>query len=254
MKKTFITLLALTGAASAATLTELATMDELAALSGDTGTSVKSVVTLNDVTTYEFTGAGSILKIDDEDIMSYITGGTGYLTIAAWIKPDSTSVNSIFSVGGQNDGFKFALYNGGLQATTKGVLDTNVGTSSLGYDSIPTDSWTLVALTINLSESGDSRFYMGTVDGKFATRQLGGWNDLTADGSYMAIGSGNTADVRDGYEGMIAGLTLFSSDGLVNNSDIAAKMSAAPVLVPEPTTATLSLLALAGLAARRRRR
>ena len=251
MKKTLIALMAMASVASAATLTQIATMDQLAAASTDIGSSVTEL-TDYDKTTYSFTGAGSILSITLPGVTEYITGGTGYLTIAAWIQPSSTSENSIFSIGGQNNGFKFALKNGGLQVTTKGLADTNVTCANLGYTSIPTDDWTMVAVTIDLSQSGSSRFYMGTVDNKYASRNLGTWNAVTGDDLKLAIGSGNAGSVRDGFNGKISNLTLFSSDGLVNNSDIAAMIGAAPI--PEPTTATLSLLALAGLAARRRRR
>ena len=253
MKKTLIALMALAGVASAATLTQIATMDELAAASADIGSSVTKM-TDYDKTTYSFTGAGSILSITLPGVTEYITGGTGYLTIAAWIQPTSTAEDSIFSIGGQDTGFKFALKNGGLQVTTKGIADTNVTCGNLGCDSIPADDWTMVAVTINLAQNGDSRFYMGTADGKFASRNLGTWNAVSGDDLKLAIGSGNCGGVRDGYDGMISNLTLFSSDGLVNNSDIAAKIGAAPVIIPEPATATLSLLALAGLAARRRRK
>ena len=253
MKKTLIALMALAGVASAATLTQIATMDELAAASADIGSSVTQM-TDYDKTTYSFTGGGSILSITLPGVSDYITGGTGYLTIAAWIQPSSTTENSIFSIGGQNTGFKFALKDGGLQVTTKGIADTNVSCANLGYTSIPSDDWTMVAVTINLAQNGNSRFYMGTVDGKFASRNLGAWNAVTGDDLKLAIGSGNAANVRDGFSGMISNLTLFSSDAVVNNSDIAALVGAAPVIIPEPATATLSLLALAGLAARRRRK
>ncbi|MBE6419413.1 MAG: LamG domain-containing protein [Akkermansiaceae bacterium] len=246
--------MAMAGVASAATLTEIATMEELATASSDTGTSV-TLEAGYDKTTYSFTGAGSILQISLPEVSNYITGGTGYLTIAAWINPTATDENSIFSIGGQNTGFKFALKEGGLQMTTKGIADTNVTAANLGFTSIPTGDWTLVALSVNLTQNGDSRFYMSATDGKCATRNLGAWNEVTGDDLKLAIGSGNAGSVRDGFKGMISNLTLFSSDSLATNSEIAALMGTAPTLtIPEPTTATLSLLALAGLAARRRRR
>ena len=253
MKK-YITIAALltagTALANAATLTEIATMSALASASEDTGTSV--VETTENYTNvdaaYSFTGAGSILKISNTDLLSYVEGGDGYLTIAAWIKPTSTNENSIFSFGGQNDGFKFALKNGGLQVTTKGILDTNVS------GSISTEDWTLVAVSINLSQSGNSRFYFGTEDNSYYTKQLGTWNDSSSD--YFAIGSGNSTSVRDGFVGEIANLKLFSSNELVTNSDIVSKIGPAPVNVPEPSAFGLlaGVGALALVASRRRRR
>jgi hypothetical protein len=241
-----------------AALTELFSMSELVALSKYTGTSVTNTSSAytDGNCVYNFTGEGSILKIESEELFNYVTGGEDYLTIAAWIKPSETDVNSVFSVGGQNDGFKFALKSGGLQFTTKGISDTDVSSKSLGHDAISTSDWTLVAVTINLSGKGDSRFYMGMVDGKYATRKFGNWSSIDENAASFASGSGNSTSVRDGYKGEIANLKVFSSTRLVNNSNIADFMGAAPTLIPEPSTfgllAGIGALALVGTRRRRK--
>ncbi len=119
-------------------------------------------------------------------------------------------------------------------------------------------TWTLVALSIDLDGgTASGRLYVSGTDDQYYSKNFGTMN--AADASTFAIGSGNSSNDRELFTGSIANLTVFTSDvAQMQNSDIAAAMGAAPALapvaVPEPATATLSLLALAGLTARRRRK
>lgn len=234
---------------NAATLTSLTDIDALAA-SGTLGDSVtERSGDYVDSSVYAFVGNGAILNIPDPDLLSFVNGGSGFLTVAAWINPTVTTEEAVFSWGGQSNGVKFSLKNGAMQITTKGVKDTN---STLG--GIGTDAWTLVAWTLNLSESGNSRVFVGSAPGNYSTVQAGNWNDPSP--TTFAIGSGNSGSVRDGFDGLIADLRVFSSTELVNNSDIASVMPPAPVLIPEPTTFGLlaGLGALAFVGIRRRKK
>lgn len=261
MKKTLIALFALAGGAFAG-LTEVATMSDL--LSGSNiefGTGVVNVSS-DSATGYSFTGKGAITGITSTTLSEAITDGTGFLTIAAWIKPsDLTGAESIFSWGGQNTGFKFGIKDTSPQLTTKGVKDNTPNAAAMQMSKA---DWYMLAVTIDLAGDGsgdrDTYFYIGA-DGYSSLTESGKWNTLypgTAVGTnddVFGIGSGNGNGNRDLFTGTIANLTVFTSDSVATVAELKTAMgSTAPVLIPEPTTATLSLLAMAGLAARRRRK
>ncbi|MCR5183493.1 MAG: LamG domain-containing protein [Opitutales bacterium] len=227
-------------------LTQYATMSDLVSKAATITATNVSANYANSVTAYAFAaGTNSFLNITDTDLYSYVTGGTGYLTVAAWIKADSVTENSVFSFGGQGDGVKFALKDGKMQFTTKNVADKNTNSAS-----ITAGDWTLVAWALDLSKSTNSQVYVGN---STTTINVGTWN--AANPQTFAIGSGNSGNLRDGYLGEIANLTVFKSDSLADASEVVAKMGSAPVLVPEPSMfgllAGIGALALVG--ARRRR-
>ena len=249
MKKTIITLMALAGVVSADTFT----MSDLVS-SGTLGEGVSQDVSYAD-TVYTFTNKGAITEITNSELLDAFKATSGYITIAAWVNQTEGSEDAIFSVGGQNDGLKFALKDDCLQVTTKGTKDT---TTSLAVTqgNTTTPAWTLVAVTISLDSAGTSTFFTGSngyTSLSSEDKSIGGWT--TPSNNYFAIGSGNGNGNRDLFEGQIANLTIITSSTAATADSIKTLMgNTAPKLVPEPTTATLSLLALAGLAARRRRR
>ena len=252
MKKTLIALMALAGVAMAETFT----MDQLVA-TGTMGSSVTLDANYTADKVYSFVGDSAITNITCADLTSALQASTGFITIAAWVNQTEGSEDAIFSFGGQNDGFKFALKNDKLQITTKGVKDstTNVAVTQ---GTLADPAWTLVAVSVDLDKTGaDSVFFTGSAGYTTLTTTqgiaLGSWN--AASNSYFAIGSGNSNGLRDGFEGQIANLTIFTSDTVATAETIMNVMgNTAPKMIPEPATATLSLLALAGLAARRRRK
>ncbi len=260
MKKTIIALLALAGGAFAE-LTEVATMSDL--LSGTNinfGTGVVKVSS-DSATGYSFTGEGAITGITSTTLSEAITDGTGFLTIAAWIKPsDLSGAESIFSWGGQNTGFKFGISGTAPQLTTKEVADNTPGATTMQMSKA---DWYMLAVTIDLAGDGsgdrDTYFFIGA-DGYTSLTRSGNWNtlypgnDVGTDEDVFGIGSGNGNGNRDLFEGTIANLTVFTSDSVATAAELKTAMgNTAPILIPEPATATLSLLALCGLAARRRR-
>ncbi len=254
MKKTFITLAVLAAASVAAADTQkLATMSELVG-TGTLGANVAQDLTMTG-TVYTFSDSSVITNITNSAVTNALANSSGYLTIAAWINASSVSENSIFSIGGQNDGFKFALKDGHLQVTTKGTKDSTVGSTT-----VSANQWTLVAVGIDLSGGhAATHFYVG--DSTDVTADIGNWSTPNPADKY-GIGTGNSGGARDAYSGSIANLTVLYSDTALSNADIQTMVGAMPTAittpdtpaVPEPTTATLSLLALAGLCARRRRK
>ncbi|MEE1265453.1 MAG: PEP-CTERM sorting domain-containing protein, partial [Akkermansia sp.] len=120
------------------------------------------------------------------------------------------------------------------------------------------DTWTLVGISFkggNAAADG-ARYFAGTGNNNYFTRNLGGFDTPGEGDLTFAIGSGNSGNSREPFNGQIAGLTIFTSSSVIGGvNDVTKYMgTVAPVAIPEPATATLSLLALAGLAARRRRK
>ena len=249
MKKTIIMLLAMSGIASAA-LEQIASMDDL--LAGATlGTGVTNTSSeYTNSTVLNFVADHSaVIGITNSGLADIINAKTGYLTIAAWINPTAVSESSIFGWGGQSDGVKVAIKGGKAQETTKGLFDHTLS----GCDSITTGDWQLVAFSIALNGSNTSRYLTGDDAGRYWSGQdWGTWNGTA---STFAIGSARSNEVSDRFLGDIANLTLYYSTEAATKGDLQAAgiTNLKPIAVPEPATATLSLLALAGLCARRRR-
>ncbi|MBQ9758146.1 MAG: autotransporter-associated beta strand repeat-containing protein, partial [Opitutales bacterium] len=206
-----------------AELATVATIGELVE-TGDIGTGVVLSTDYTSASTvYTFDGAGAILNIENSSILDYINGGSGYLTIAAWINPEATSgVQSIFGYGAQSDGFKMATNGSTLAFTTKGVADkATLGTITAG-------EWNLVALTINLSGEYGSKYLIGESD--YWTRTLGTWNTPSEANQTFAIGSGNSESNRELFTGCIANLTVAYSESAATNAEVVALLGDAPVI------------------------
>lgn len=276
MKKTIIALLALGGIASAA-LTEIADMEDLIAgtstVSSTTGTTVTTVAGY-DQTVYSLSSddyntesrGAAWINGADTDVVNALTSTTGGVVyVAAWINlaSDATQYNTVFGWGEQGKGFKFGVKDDDLFIVTKNR------TEKVGNFSIKKGEWTLVAVGFDTAaDAADEnmfRIHATATDGQMYTYKWSDANSNNANMLYMntpgtltySIGSsnGNATSGAEDFDGMIAGVKVFTSTGFESNSTIAAAMGSAPTIaVPEPTSATLSLLALAGLAARRRRK
>ena len=243
MKKTLIALMALAGVASAA-LTEIADMSELI-----DGAKTAGTITLDstgyDQNVYTLDN-GAWYGISNEDLVSTMGKNTGVITMSAWINLDSaTNYNIVFGWGEEKTGFKFGTKGDDLAFVTKDKLE------SVSPRSIKAGEWTLVSFSYNLGDTCFRLYVDGTNQGYTDNRVSN-----PASVKEFAIGSpnGNKTGGNENFSGQIAGVKIFYSEGWVEGSEIVKAMGSAPVAaIPEPATATLSLLALAGLCARRRR-
>lgn len=148
-----------------------------------------------------------------------------YDIIAAYYQSNGNDYNvNAFQLN--SDG-SLSLNRGGALSSTTLANDTTTGTQDKSIFTNADGTYTLAAGTYTIE-------YLGGTNGSAAA-------DLYLDGVKVAGFTGGSHNMNGINNGGLA-LTLQTND------------SYQAVMVPEPATATLSLLALAGLAARRRRK
>ena len=242
MKKTLITLLALAG---------VTTADTILTFTGNNvgGVNYTAPSWSIDSCDAHAKNSGITLKLQDETsfTLTWTVGGQTY------ISPDTVEWANTSALTEMNNVLGTTLTNGDVSAITKTCFGNNVTGDSV--------------LTLNL---GDSSYSAG--DGFTAYLILGQYgsslNSFTVAGldnttiSYAtATGVGFSSDAAFSGAGaatlvkVTGNLTDDSVVFTTNGHKVGYGMLATKYdVIPEPTTATLSLLALAGLAARRRRK
>ena len=270
MKKTFATLIALAGMAvgdaSAITLSDFSQID-LSSLTGDN----KDTYTLS-TTTKAWTLA---VTIDSQKVRSYMESGTYVYAAGTTNAPEGAIVSGAASSGLQI--FDATVANG-----KRIGIDTNFGSSN---NQIATSgfygSWDGAGATTNGNTPAVGNYNVNSVNVAPLNWDNIGSIALTLSYAYgtQAVGIGtNVAIAVYDKNGDLLGSSYGSNTGLRTDSSLTsiafsdavtsaylynqylAKDDVTSItqelgkaaLIPEPTTATLSLLALAGLAARRR--
>ena len=223
MKKTIIALIALAGAAAGADFSQLTMYP----------------ITLGDVTTTSISTGSAKIWVDGQ--------GSGKNLNYGWMMEFSISAHALTADAGHII-FRAQGRDGGLEITLKGD-NTILLTDGSGKTSI-TDSLTLTTDTVYraaFDPNAESVYLTNTSTGDWVkgywSKNVAGWANIGTYASTFYTGDAVTINVGNAYdmEG-ISGSTF---------EEYATDYSPA---VPEPTTATLSLLALAGLAARRSRK
>ena len=186
--------------------------------------------------------------VTPENGTTTVTKGTDF-TIMAYVNFDNVSGEQfIFGTGsGAEAGLAFGLNDGKLDLLAKYVdhHDLTDGPTILA------DTWYLLAVSYD-SKLDTATFYVN--GDNVGSITLGNKFNLPTGGVGGAIGAGsqdlveNATIPQGAVDAQIAELKVFNS--ALSQSQILTQAH----LVPEPTTATLSLLALCGLAARRRRK
>ena len=253
MKKTFITLLALAGVAAAetATFSDL-TQDKAITLSDNNSTITWSATDETFTGSIYTTVSGQQARASVSftlNLTEAATVGSTKTELVTITKNDYASTMGLWLVDGKISG----RWNDGTYDKVSGEGNPGTASGQVSIASILADNenvFTLdgdkfIALTLVLDRTSDSNnknnvgMVLYDVDGSVV------WNccSLGAAGfsTYDAI------KLNTDYVGNAASITN------VVLSPVDAGTQAA-ALIPEPTTATLSLLALAGLAARRRRK
>lgn len=261
MKKTLITLLVLSGVAMGETLMTdnlvgWWTFDNKSKASTSyTNTTITPTFTISDgnwKTTGGVDGMGYITShSDDGDIVDFYAGmgvmaiPTNSFTLSFKVK-NCTVDGTIFSVT--------AGSYGQIRILSSGAVNINGGDSVLTFDDEAVseaihgnDGWANVImvgdgtnLTLNINGYTATTTYTVANDEKLSNFQLG-----SAYGISAARVTADFDDLAFWNRALTSSEVALLSKGATANGHL---------VVPEPTTAMLSLLALAGLAARRRRR
>ena len=285
MKKTLIALMTLAGIAGASTTTYW-NFEESANATGAnkyTGTDTSVSYTETEKTTGSIFGdesmttplgfaatytAGASYTIANGSsalATTLVTGAnaTTSFTLMSYVKFDGTSGEQFFFGTGTTNlgGLALGIHEGCFDFLVKSVnhYSTTAG-GGWGYQ-VTAGEWHHYAVSYDASTNQATLFVDGTSQGAITMNRKNGDIDfntnigkkgdgMTADGTPDFIfGAASTHGPQDDFAGSIAQFQIISGAALD-----AAGVKAAANLVPEPATATLSLLALAGLCARRRRK
>ncbi len=244
MKKTIIALLALAGVASA---------DTINALEGEWTTGSRL-----DRATWTKTDSGTLALTNSNWSQAYAIYDLGTNLTGAW------DLSTTVARYDGNAGFTLTLV-GKTQAITIGTQDyksgtsyygttTNVGANGYSFqDTLEGISGTKVEPALKAAEGV---FNVDQTASIAASTDLDADNNviltLTLGGSAVSTPFTTTLNLGQGFE--LDKIVVWGDGGNSRSNWAVTEMTLTTPNVPEPTTATLSLLALAGLAARRRRK
>lgn len=235
MKKTLIALIALVGSAGADVITAV---DGVYTFGADDWAEKSEAGTC-----YTLSFADTVDLAENDWMLSFTATVKPSVGTNAWGTSVITSGNSPYPSGTHAGGFQYYVKVDGA-VNIKGANLNNEQGTSMGV-TLPKD--TSAVYTFNISKIGTTTMYEildSTGESlKSYVVQNYDWADKTLSGLSTSVGgeyvdSQNSANSRD-------------NDQLNNGWSMP---SGTFRVIPEPTTATLSLLALAGLAARRRRK
>ena len=259
MKKTLIALMALAGVAMAdspLTLVDQWTFDgNLTSVNGKTFSLQTYGVSYADgIATFSKDSTASCAVFLSETGFDLAKNWALQLTVSIPVNSTGTAAGMLCFDNGSNNGLEFNLANkndGGVYGFT---YDANGNTWTGWGAANQTDITQVAGMTTLTFVNYEGAIYFGVGD-TWATFN-NGTADSPANVANGALGklllgagkSGNNGPADKAYSFKVDDIAVYSFDS--SNVSVADVKAA---LIPEPATATLSLLALAGLCARRRR-
>ena len=266
MKKTLIALMALAGVAMAGEtywsfedttssagenaytgkITSTVTMENTTATTGsvlgnDSTANLGYSMSFVDGSYIQYSNAdlGLTLKYGNDTTLSY--------TIMAYVKFDNVNGEQFFFGTGQTNssmGIGLGIKNGKLDWLSK-----TVDHYTFDY-TVESDTWYHLAFAYDHNDNTVEAFVNGTSAGSVTLSNGMAGPGNSAMTNHVTIGAASANENQDNFAGAVAHLQIITGEAL--GAD--AVVQYASNIIPEPATATLSLLALAGLAARRRRK
>ena len=202
--------------------TVVAKMKALAEAAGnsDTKATVSTVWKSDDAegAVYEFSNGKYLGGIVNEAVVAALEGDK-YVTIAMWVYGRTTGNQCVFGYGNVNDGVKFQQNGKSISATTKGV--SNIG--GWDRDELLDDEWNLIAFAVAgkaNTTATKGKYYINNINDNHSGLKLSGMAETATENKLLAIGSGDQNTARETYNGMIANLTVITSDELLTNDKI----------------------------------
>lgn len=202
--------------------TVVAKMKALAEAAGnsDTKATVSTVWQSDDAAgaVYEFSSGKYLGAISNTDVVSALEGDK-YVTIAMWVYGRTTSNQCVFGYGNVNDGVKFQQNGKSISATKKHISDIG----GWSRDELLDDEWNLIAFAVagkTNTNATTGRYYINSIYADNSDLKLSGMETTAEENQLLAIGSGDQNTAREAYNGMIANLTVITSDDLLTNDKI----------------------------------
>lgn len=167
---------------------------------------------------YEFSSGKYLGAISNTDVVSALEGDK-YVTIAMWVYGRTTSNQCVFGYGNVNDGVKFQQNGKSISATKKHISDIG----GWSRDELLDDEWNLIAFAVagkTNTNATTGRYYINSIYADNSDLKLSGMETTAEENQLLAIGSGDQNTAREAYNGMIANLTVITSDDLLTNDKI----------------------------------
>ena len=202
--------------------TVVAKMKVLAEAAGnsDTKATVSTVWQSDDAegAVYEFSSGKYLGAISNADVVSALEGDK-YVTIAMWVYGRTTSNQCVFGYGNKDDGVKFQQNGKSISATKKYISDIG----GWSRDDLLDDEWNLIAFAVagkTNATAEKGKYYINSINDNHSGLKLSGMVTPADGNKLLAIGSGDQNTAREAYNGMIANLTVITSDDLLTNDKI----------------------------------
>ncbi|MCI7379037.1 MAG: hypothetical protein MSH66_04575 [Bacteroidales bacterium] len=202
--------------------TVVAKMKALAEAAGnsDTKATVSTVWQSDDAAgaVYEFSNDKYLGAISNQDVVNALEGNK-IVTIAMWVYGRTTSNQCVFGYGNKDDGVKFQQNGKSISATKKYISDI----SGWSRDELLDDEWNLIAFAVAgkaNTTATKGKYYINNINDNHSGLKLSGMAETATENKLLAIGSGDQNIAREAYNGMIANLTVITSDDLLTNDKI----------------------------------
>lgn len=208
--------------------TVIAHMQDLVGAASTNNAIVSAYWSASEGDVYQFGNNTFIGGITNADIVSALEGDQ-YVTVAMYVYGNSLS-GCPFGYGDHNDGLKYMISGTNARITTKSVADFEQKT--LG--SMTADAWNLVAFCVpgKTNTTATQSRYISPA-GHYSVNNTLSNMKAPADASKMfAIGSGNQGNARETFTGLLANVTVITSNSLLQLSDIQSVMAAKPTANP----------------------
>lgn len=203
-------------------------MSDLVGAGTNNGATVSALWKASNGNVYQFSNNAYIGGITNDAVVAALEGDK-YVTVAMYVY-GNTMTGCPFGYGDGSDGLKYMFNGTTASLTTKGVADF----ASQVLGSMNADAWNIVAFTIpgktSANVTAGSNVRLLSPAGHYSKTYNTSNMKNPDDGSKkFAIGSGDQGTAREAFNGMLANVTVISSDGQLSIQDIQTLVGNAPV-------------------------